>query len=52
MYNLGRSRISGMVDDRSMFPTWTVFQSNVQTDVLSDKADIVFNPIIMSSPND
>ena len=52
LYNLGRNRISSMMDDRSGMPPWTVFQSNVQTDVLSDKADIVFNLIIMSTPND
>ena len=41
LYNLGINIISSMI-----------FQSNVQTDILSDKADIVFNPIIMSTPND
>ena len=41
-----------MVDDKAAMPPWTIFQSNVQTDIMSNTADVVFNPIIMSKPDD
>ena len=53
LYHLGRDKLVSFCDDRSdCLPPWTVFQAHVKRSVLLDQADVIFNPIIMSPPND
>jgi len=57
MYTVGRRHtLASTCDDRavpsSAYPSWTVFQSCLQNDLVSDSVDVVFNPIIMAPPND
>ena len=51
LYNIDRN--SSFCDDRAVpVPTWTIFRSRVEEDILTSAASVVFNPIIMSSPTD
>ena len=46
-------RCDSFCDDRAVtLPPWTVFQSQMEPDILHDTTDVVFNPIIMAPPND
>ena len=52
LHNFGRS---GPVfcDDRAQpVEPWTIFQSKVESDWLTDPATMLFNPIVMASPTD
>ena len=46
LYNMKRSV------PQSNAPTWTVFQTRVFPDIVKEKSEIVYNPIIMAPPND
>ncbi|XP_053373036.1 uncharacterized protein LOC123541526 [Mercenaria mercenaria] len=49
LYNL--SRLHLFCDDRfEKTPPWTIFQSQISSDQLAESSDVVFNPIIMSTP--
>ena len=56
LYSVGRNKLLSVCDDRAIrdtaFPSWTVFQTHIQDDNLSDTIHVAFNPIILAPPND
>lgn len=54
MYHMGRHKLLHICDDRATntFPSWSVFQSMIESDTITETAEITFNPIIMASPTD
>ena len=52
LHNFGRSGVVFCDDRAQPVEPWTIFQSKVESDRLTDPATVLFNPIVMASPTD